>query len=65
LLTRCKLLGISQGAKEGSKGVARYVLVVVALVSHLTRAPHASIHPRIVNRSFWRPKDWPWKKGGN
>jgi len=61
LLTRCKLLGISQGAKEGSKGVARDVLVVVALVSHLTGAPHASIHPRVVKGTFWRPKDWPWE----
>lgn len=35
-LSRCKLLSISHGAKKGSKWVAGDVLVVVALVSHLT-----------------------------
>lgn len=44
-LTWCKLLGISQWAEEGSKGVAGDVLVVVALVSHLTGAQHL-FHPR-------------------
>lgn len=37
-LSWCKLLGISHGAEKGSKWVAGYVLVVVALVSHLTGA---------------------------
>lgn len=37
-LSWCKLLSISHGAKKGSKWVAGDVLVVVALVSHLTGA---------------------------
>lgn len=37
-LSWCKLLGISHGAEKGSKWVAGDVLVVVALVSHLTGA---------------------------
>lgn len=40
-LAWCKLLGISQRAEEGSKGVAGDVLVVVALVCHLTGAQHS------------------------
>lgn len=37
-LSRCKLLSISHGTEKGSKWVAGDVLVVVALVSHLTGA---------------------------
>lgn len=37
-LARCKLLGVGEGAEKGSEGVAGNVLVVVALVSHLTGA---------------------------
>lgn len=53
-LSRCKLLSVSHGAKKGSKWVAGDVLVVVALVSHLTGAQLIPLNIPALKSITWK-----------